>query len=218
MAAYTSKFDKQAGWIRIAVLFYLSALAVKAATAGEPDYSPQSNRFFPLAKGNTWSYNCSTEGVFQFRKKITITSTSREGDRIIYRADTQVGSDPKPVINYLSLDSHAQVMTSQTTVADGLEPVISAAPKVGDHIGNLTVASVSQSTLKKFSNTETVRLENFNADDPKLPDTKRMEWVSKSYGKGIGLLEEADGLGGSCVLTSFHIGVTHQPGFHHGRQ
>jgi hypothetical protein len=173
------------------------------AIAGHSDSLLPEDTYLPLTVGNSWSYECSVEGEFQFRKKLTITSVSITGRHSTYRAEMRVGSDPKPLVSYLSIDSNGQVTTSLTPTPDNLEPLINAAPKVGDHLGKLTVVAIERSTLKKFAGVETVRLENFSADDPKVPETKRLEWLGKTYGKGIGLLEESDGLGGICILVTY---------------
>ena len=173
------------------------------AIAGYSDSLLPENTYLPLAVGNSWSYECSVEGEFQFRKKITITSVSITGGHSTYRAEMRVGSDRKPLVSYLSIDSNDQVMTSLTPTPDNPELLINAAPKVGDHLGKFTVVAIERSTLKKFAGVETIRLENFSADDPKVPETKRLEWLGKTYGKGIGLLEESDGLGGICILVTY---------------
>ncbi|MET0857617.1 MAG: hypothetical protein ABWY27_12760, partial [Telluria sp.] len=161
----------------------------------------------PLAAGNTWTYRCSAEGRFQFTKKVVIASMETVDGQLAYRSEMRVGTDPTPLVNYLIVDRGGRIMTSATPTPtlDKAELLMSSAPKIGDRFGKFSVVARAPSTLKKYQKTETISLENFSADDPNVSEAKRMEWLGRSYGKGIGLLEEADGLGGACVLSAYKV-------------
>ncbi len=163
------------------------------------------NPYFPLAVGNSWSYRCSVEGKFQFTKKITITSLTVKDGLRRFRVETRNVTDAKPLVSYLIIDSSGQVMTSLWPTSDSLEPLIKAAPKLGDRFGKFAVVTIQPSTDKKYRNAQIVSLENFSVDDPRVPEEKHLEWLGKTYGKGIGLVEEADGLGGACILSTYSV-------------
>lgn len=182
------------------------ALLVSAALPAANQPGPAAgNAFFPLAAGNSWTYRCSAEGQFQFTKKVVIASAAALDGHHAYRSETWIDSDPSPLVSYLLVDHGGQVMTSLTPSLDKAELLMGAAPRTGDRFGNLSVVSIGQSSLKSLQDMQVMRLENFPADDPTLSDEKRMGWRGRSYGKGIGLLEEADGLGGECVLSAYQV-------------
>lgn len=179
------------------------ALLVLAAASGAASNAPAG--FFPLAEGNTWTYRCSAEGHFQFTKKVVIASLATLDGRPVYRAEMRTGTDPTPLVSYFAVDDKGRVMTSLTPTLDSAEPLMSAAPRIGDRFGKFSVVAIGPSTLKMYRQTDVARLENFSADDPSVSEEKRMEWRGRSYGRGIGLIEEADGLGGACVLSAHRL-------------
>lgn len=173
--------------------------------AGSHDVSAAQNGFFPLAAGNTWTYRCSAEGRPQFTKKIVIASSAGLDGHRAYRSEMRTGSDPTPLVSYLMVDHDGRIKSSLTPTLDRAELVLGPAPKIGDRFGNFSVVSMGPSTLKTFRKTQVIKMENFSADDPTVSEEKRMGWRGRSYGKGIGLLEEADGLGGECVLSAYRV-------------
>ena len=104
-------------------------------------------------------------------------------------------------------DADGQIVTALKHTLEGREPVIGRTPKVGDRLGKFTVATVGLSKQKKYASVPIAKLENFSADDPKLTEEKRTEWLGRTYAKGVGLIEEADGAGGSCVLSAHGLKV-----------
>jgi hypothetical protein len=188
------------------------ALAVTGALPGQPsraaekeDAAAARNAFFPLAAGNTWTYRCSAEGQFQFTKNVVIASVATLDGQRAYRSEMRIDTDPSPLVSYLLVDRVGQVRTALTPALDKAELVMGAAPKTGDRFGGFSVVSTGQSALKTFQDAQIIKLENFSADDPTLSEEKRMGWRGKIYGKGIGLLEETDGLGGECVLSTYRV-------------
>ena len=170
-----------------------------------PESSRHQNPYFPLAVGNFWSYRCSVEGKFQFNKKISITAKTASEERQTFRTETLVGTDPKPMVSYLSIDAGGTVVTSSKPTLEDMESVITMKPEVGERLGEFAVVAVGLSPEKKYSKVEIVRVENFSIADPNVPMEKRLEWLGRTYGKSIGLLIEADGLGGECILSTYNL-------------
>ncbi|MEW6290749.1 MAG: hypothetical protein AB1545_12945 [Thermodesulfobacteriota bacterium] len=192
----------------LAILFICGLLAVQACNAEQGTVqgsksSQVTNPYFPLSVGNSWTYRCSVEGQFQFTKTINITSADILDERQIYRAELRINNEPKSLVSYFIIEANGQVLSSLSPGVDAQEILITAVPSIGDKIGKFTVASKERSTMKTFPTTDVVRLENFSVDDPEVPEDKRLEWRSRTYGREIGLVEEADGLGGECVLYKF---------------
>lgn len=193
------------------VLFAAAGLLALECCADEPRSTqklvakPATNSFFPLAVGNSWTYRCSVEGEFQFAKTLAITSETVKDGRRLFRAEMRTKGDSSPLISYLSVDAVGNVVTSLNPAQDRREILITARPKIGDRIERYRVAAVTRSHTKVFQSTDVVRLENFSMDDPTVPEDRRLEWLSRSYGRGVGPVEEADGLGGACVLSKFRL-------------
>ncbi|MEJ2622862.1 MAG: hypothetical protein P8163_22285 [Candidatus Thiodiazotropha sp.] len=61
--------------------------------------------------------------------------------------------------------------------------------------------------LLRFPVRDRPLIENFSLDDPQLHEERRIEWEGRYYARGISLVIEADGLGGSCSLKEFHQGA-----------
>lgn len=162
-----------------------------------------ANPFLPLTVGSTWSYACSTEGRFQFMKKVRVASMTTAGALKIFQVATYVGKARTPSVTYLSLDAAGAIRTSFNLPPAPSAALLSAAPRPGEQLGNFRVASISQTMTWKGARLATLKLENFSTDDPNLPEEKRLEWLGRTYAKGLGLVEESDGLGGACVLKEY---------------
>lgn len=171
--------------------------------AQETKTAQVSNSYFPLAVGNSWTYRCSVEGQFQFVKTSSVTSVNDIANRHVYRMEMRIGKDTQPLVTYLSVEANGSVATAVQPEADAWETLVTAAPHVGEKIGQFTVAAKERLTMKALPSMDAVRLENFSADNPDVPEAQRLEWRSRTYGRGVGLLEEADGLGGVCTLAKF---------------
>jgi len=193
------------------ILFVCGLLFVQACNAEQSSAllsksSQATNSYFPLAVGNSWTYRCSVEGQFQFTKTIRITFAEIKKGHTIYRAEMRVGKDPKPLVSYLSIEANGHVVTFLKS-EDDREVLITASPKVGDKIGEYTVIGIDRLAMKTLPATDIVMLENFQADDPEVPEDKRLEWRGRTYGRGIGLVEETDGMGGACTLSKFNLEI-----------
>ena len=96
-------------------------------------------------------------------------------------------------------------MRALSATLEDAKPLISVAPKLGQRFGDLKVVKVGRSDIKKYAKVKTVFLENYSAEAPGLSQEQYWAWRGKHYGRGIGLLVEADGAGGDCELTSYRV-------------
>jgi len=161
--------------------------------------------YFPLAVGNSWTYRCSVEGQYQFDKTLRLTATTTKDNVRYFRAELQIKRDPRPLVYYLMADGKGNVFRSPKPTHEERELVITAAPKIGDQLGNRRVAAIERMSIPARSQVEALRVENFSLEDPKLPAEKRAEWQARFYARDIGQVAEADGLGGECALSEFHL-------------
>lgn len=175
-----------------------------AALAEEPRPAADSASYFPLAIGNYWTYRCSVEGKHQFTKTVRLVFASARDNVRYFRAELRMKKD-KPLVYYLFADTDGQVFSAPNPGRDGSEPLITAAPKAGGRVGMWTVAGSERIDTPALKRVDAVRIENFDRDDPHLSAERRMEWMGRYYARGVGLLVEADGLGGECVLARYRV-------------
>lgn len=159
-----------------------------------------ANAYFPLAVGNKWEYECSVEGEYAFDKTLTITAIEMSGGSKLYRGELQTDDGADPLIQYYSVDAKGVVHASLEKSNKDKTPIISANPKDGETINGLFVRKAKKIELPGLGKVTATLVENFELDNPKLNESQRMEWEGKYYARGIGLVTEADGLGGKCVL------------------
>lgn len=162
-----------------------------------------TNTYFPLAVGNKWEYECSVEGEYAFDKALTITAIEMSGRNKLYRGELQTDDGAEPLVQYYSVDTNGVVYSSLEKSDKDKTPIISATPKDGDTINGLFVRKARRIDIPGLGAVEAILIENFELDNPKLSESKRMEWDGKYYALGVGLVTEADGLGGECVLKKF---------------
>jgi hypothetical protein len=164
----------------------------------------RSAPYFPLAVGNRWSYSCSVEGEHAFDKTLSITGREVTQGIEYFRAKLQVGDDPKPLEMFYFLDSQGDVHSSVNQQTPGEDTLlVSSDPHPGDVIGRLVASSEQEVETPATGKIQALLIENFSLEDPLLSEEKRMDWEGKYYARGIGLIIEADGLGGECSLTDF---------------
>jgi hypothetical protein len=181
-------------------------LQVAACSAGENAgvSSPaDTNAYFPLAVGNKWEYECSVEGEHAFDKVLTITAIEMSGGNKLYRGESQTDDGDDPLVQYYSVDGKGVAYSSLEKSNKDKAPIISASPKDGEAINGLFVRKAKKIDIPGLGAVTAILVENFEFDNPKLSDSQRIEWEGKSYARGIGLVTEADGLGGECVLKKF---------------
>jgi len=160
--------------------------------------------YFPLAVGTYWTYQCSVEGAHQFTKTIRIMSAHTQDGIQYFFTELQMKKD-KPFTYYLLSDPQGQVFSAPNAGQPDREPIITALPQSGDHVGNWIVAGHERIDTPALKQIESVLLENFDRDDPQILAERRMEWRGRYFARNIGLVAEADGLGGSCELIRYHI-------------
>lgn len=182
--------------------FVLGMGSTAVSAASYPVDSSAS--YFPLNVGNSWSYRCSTEGEFQFTKILRLASVIQRNNVQYFRSELQVKND-RPLVYYMFVDDNNQVYSTPNLDLNGSELLITANPKVGEIVGAMTVAGNEMIDLPALKQVNAIRIENFDRDDPNTPAEQRMEWMGRYYARGIGLVMEADGLGGECVLVKYRI-------------
>lgn len=194
---------------RLSVLVYGFALAVGISGIVLPQRSyavGNSESFFPLNVGNYWNYRCSAEGEYQFNKTIRLVSVITRNNVQYFRTELQVQKD-KPLVYYMFVDTGGQVYSAPDLGSEGSELLVTVKPKANERIGTMTVAGNEQIDLPTLKHINAVRIENFNRDDPDVSAERRIEWMGRYYAQGIGLVMEADGLGGECVLMKYHLNL-----------
>ena len=178
------------------------AAAQPAARPAVPSAKASAgNPWFPLAVGNSWSYRCSVEGNFQFNKTVRITAIVSEGAKPLFRTEQRVGKDTIPLVYFLGLADDGSVFKTLKAGEGTRESLIGAAPKVGDRVGDRTVAASERIRVPTLGKIEALRVENFPFDDAGLTPDKRAQWQARFYARGYGPVAESDGLGGECALS-----------------
>lgn len=182
---------------------------------GAPDSTPMQTSFpgtvadasyFPLSVGNSWTLRCSSEGRFQFEKILRIVAETKMKSTLLFRIESTTTGEAKALSFYMFELPDGTVYTSETPDLNTRQPVVRAGVQSGDHVGTLVVAAIEKSDFAALvPGTEVVRLENFSAEDEKLPADKRIEWKGRSFGRGVGPIVEADGSGNECVLERYHV-------------
>jgi hypothetical protein len=182
-----------------------TAVGCALASAGGPVADAGAGHpYFPLAVGNSWSYRCSIEGEPRPGKVLRITGRTGQAPNTSFRAEMRVGKDPKPLVQYFSIDSDGAVHRSLSPDAVG-DIVLAADVAPGSRHGEWVSAGMEPISVPSRRRLQAVRLENFSIDSPEVPAAKRNEWLARYYAKGIGPVAEADGLGGRCDLTSYRL-------------
>ena len=191
----------------LALLSAVSSLAGSAAQTASDQAIAGGNAMFPLTVGNSWSYRCSAEGSAAFVKTVKLTRSLLHDGKPFFQAEMRIRKDPKPLVYFLSTDQQGQVFSVMQVADNGREVLINAAPKAGDKLGNRSVAAGEMMHVPALGRAKVpvVRAENFFRDDPNVSSEQRMEWSGRYYAAGVGLVIEADGLGGQCVLTDHKL-------------
>lgn len=193
-------------------LLFLFCCQVSSCSAVDSEIAPKSEvkqsatksaPYFPLAIGHRWSYSCSVEGEYAFDKSLTITGSEVDQEIEYFRVELRIGNDPEPLEMFYFLDKRGNVNSSVHQAPGENMLLISSDPHPGDIIGSLIVSSEPEVETPATGKIKALLVENFSLDDPLLSGEKRMEWEGKYYARDIGLVIEADGLGGECSLVEF---------------
>ncbi|MET0051005.1 MAG: hypothetical protein ABW095_07970 [Candidatus Thiodiazotropha sp.] len=140
-----------------------------------------------------------------FDKTLTIVALEVHQGTEYFHGQLQVGDDPSTLNLFYHADDLGGIfMTFDPALADETL-LVTANPLSGDRIGNCQVAGEELVETPATGEIKALLIENFSLDNPQLQDEQRMEWEGKHYARGVGLVSEADGLGGSCVLHAFHL-------------
>lgn len=167
------------------------------------------NPYCPLAVGNTWSYRCSVEGEPQFDKTVALVALVRTSSGDFFKVETTVGKDRQPLVTWYFADATGNVYSSMSLTRNGAELLMPAHAKAGQSVGSgFTVAAIRRTHAPAVGEVDALCVENFSAEDPALTADKRAEWRGRFYVKGVGLIAEADGLGGESVLVKCRVRET----------
>lgn len=183
-----------------------SCSAVDGGAMGDTEVqrgTGKSAPYFPLAVGNSWRYSCSVEGEHAFDKTLSITGREAAQGIEYFRAELQVGDDPEPLEMFYFLDKQGAVRSSVNQAPGESLLLVTSDPRPGDAIGELVATSELEVETPATGKIKALLVENFSLEDPLLSEEKRMNWKGKYYARGIGLIVEADGLGGECSLVDF---------------
>ncbi|TXG78808.1 MAG: hypothetical protein E6R11_04190 [Rhodocyclaceae bacterium] len=187
------------------------ATCIVAAPPALADVMPPAdaggNAYYPLNVGNTWTYRCSAEGSSAFEKTVKLTAVIDHEGKRFYRAEMRLKRDPKPLVTYLSTSGAGEVFSVFKVGEAAGEVLVTSAPKTGDRVGERMAVAGEKTRVPALGAVSVVRVENFGRDDPKISADKRMEWSGRYFASGVGLVAEADGLGGECVLTRYKVGA-----------
>lgn len=194
-----------AGCIALAAAGVLAAIVARADVPPAPDADPSP--YYPLAVGNSWTYRCSAEGSRPFEKTLKLTAAIVQDGRRFYRAEMRIRADPKPLVSYLYTGSAGEVVSMLQLGKGEGEVLVTRAPRTGDRIGERVAVVGEQTRIPALGKVSVVRVENFGRDDPAISAQRRMEWSGRFFARGVGLVAEADGLGGECVLTRHRVDV-----------
>jgi hypothetical protein len=182
--------------------------------AGEPGGSVLQERleeetasYFPLAVGNSWRYRCSVEGEHAFDKTFSITGSEPIQGIRYFRVELLVGDDSSPLEMFYFQDKKGGIYSSVEKTYEHNTLMITANPSAGDSLGDLVVSSEQEVETPATGLIKALLVEKYSLDDPLLSEEQRMDWEGKFYALGIGLVIEADGLGGECVLVEFNHGT-----------
>lgn len=156
--------------------------------------------YYPLAVGNSWHYRCSVDGEFQFSKHVNVRSQA-DAPRT-YLLETKVSTDKALLRTYAKVSATGTVTLSHDLGGAPAEALISATPKVGEKFGAFSVVQLGMAADSRYRGKPQVRLETFAVDDPSVSEEQRLQWRGRVFVQGVGLVEEADGLGGACMLSS----------------
>jgi len=185
------------------------AIAIAVILVGqraEADGKAQAtNEYFPLAVGNSWQYRCQVEGAAQSGKELRIVGRTVRSDGVYFKAELQVGRDPRPLVYFLSVSADGAVRQSILAGSEGAEILVAADTTAGTSHGSWQSAGTERLRIPALPNASVLRLENFSIESVDVPDAKRAEWLARYYAKGIGPVAEADGLGGRCELVSYRL-------------
>jgi hypothetical protein len=181
------------------------ALLTQRHAIGNCDSALGPDAIYPLAVGSTWTYRCSAEGEFQFEKTLTAVSELEAGETTLFEMKLDAGGS-RPLTFYLFHDARGDVFRTLKSDGGEAEIVVTADPKAGDRIGNRIAAGIETIDTPALNDVAVIRIESF-AFEESASDTSQQshEWRAEYFAHGVGLVMEADGLGGDCVLSHYKL-------------
>jgi hypothetical protein len=192
---------KQAHLVLLGVLLQVTLCLANgdAVTSGLSNI----DTYFPLVVGNEWEYDCSVEGEHAFYKTLNITAAENSNGSKIYRGELQMDDSSDILVLYYTTDLYGAVYSSLDKNKKSRVKITPPNRQDVAGINGLFVRKGKEVELPGLGNVAAILIENFELEDQKLSESMRMEWEGKYYVRGIGLVMEADGLGGECVLQKF---------------
>ncbi|QPK63333.1 hypothetical protein IVG45_21445 [Methylomonas sp. LL1] len=189
---------------KIILLICLFLWTLSAKSEDQPSkISVAKHDFFPLEVGNNWSYTCSVEGEKAFEKEIKVIKPVDISGKPGYQASYVVNGVAADI--YFWEDDSHMIHRTYNRAGDIDEIVISRFAKIGDVLGELKITREALQKTLATGEIKTLVAENFDAESSGLSGDRRNEWRGQFFADGIGLVVEADGLGGDCVLKSYSL-------------
>jgi hypothetical protein len=184
--------------LRAALIAALAAAAGLGQAAAQP--AAASASYLPLAVGRSWTYRCSVEGEASSSKTIRIVGREAAGGEVRYRAQLVTSDGP---MGFLMVERPGQgVFSDEQAPGDPPQPLLPADPKPGAALQGWRLVGPHPVKLPGGRTVQALRVENFDVENPDLSYEETTRWRARDYVRGIGMVQESDGTGASCLLTS----------------
>jgi hypothetical protein len=158
--------------------------------------------YLPISVGNYWKYKCSSEGEFLFKKEIKVTKKLKNKLQTYYQLALKTDGDAKILKSFVWLNKEGNLLSSYQSTLKSPEIIMIKNPSIGSIIGKNKVFEAEWIQTPATDRIKTIKIKN-------IPDSKiegDFEIANfKNYAKNIGLISEADSLGGECELIDYKI-------------
>lgn len=181
----------------------MSLLFLLLAAVSTPQKAVNDDSFFPLSIGSEWNYRCSIEGNPSGKKRLAIIGLRQSNDGTIYTGAWQIGSSKAAQRVYFIVAKDGTVSITYDQTASTGEAILRYSMAKGERVGQWQYADDEVFQIPDNGRRSVARLETFSIDDPTISQNRRDEWRSRFFAKGIGMVGEADGLGGECTLSRY---------------
>lgn len=178
----------------------IAGLAAAACAGPEAEASDPAAAYLPLAVGRSWTYRCTTEGADPSIRTLRITGREAAAGEVRYRAEL-AGSGPP--LRFSLFERPGQgVFSDESAPGEAPRPLLPADPRSGAAFDGWRLVAPHAVELPGGRTVQALRVENFDPEDPEVSVEQQLEWRARDYVKGVGMVQQADGMGGACVLTS----------------
>ena len=158
--------------------------------------------YAPISVGNYWKYKCFAEGEFLFEKEIKITQKLKNKQQPYYQLELKTDGNTKVLKSFIWLNEEGNLLSSYQSNLKYSEIIMIKNPSIGSVIGENKVIKSEWIKTPATGRIKTIRIKNI----PKSKEKNEFEISSfRNYAKNIGLISEADSLGGECELIDYKI-------------